>query len=285
MPSLESVLQQAEICLKGLTDSPRLDAEILLAHTIQRSRTYLRTWPEQLLTQAQSDQFESLLQQRQQGLPIAYLTGRREFWSREFYVSPDVLIPRPETELLVELCLALLPQHQPCRIIDLGTGSGVIAITLAAERPNAEVVATDFSTAALEVARFNAEKHRIKNLRFFHSHWFAAVTSTHFDLVASNPPYIAKHDPHLAQGDLRFEPKSSLISAQEGLADIRCLADQSRFYLKTGGHLLIEHGYDQATAVQKIFRDFGYDKVQTHADLSGHARITSGLHIQANIKP
>lgn len=278
MESIESSLQKAAFSLHGLSDSPRLDAEVLLAHVIKQSRAHLRAWPERRLETKQSELFDALIQQRRHGIPIAYLTGYREFWSREFHITPNVLIPRAETEQLVELCLELIPGRQPFRLIDLGTGSGAIAVTLAAERPYADVVATDHSASALEIARLNANKHRTHNIRFFLSDWFSDLPAMQFDLVVSNPPYIDENDIHLNQGDLRFEPKTSLISAQQGLADIRCLIDQSRHFLMPGGHLLIEHGYDQQFAVRRLFKDFGYDNVRTHFDLSGQPRVSSGQY-------
>lgn len=276
MSSIESALKKAASLLQSLSDSPQLEAEILLSETFQHSRSYLRAWPERQLASEHAESFWALVQKRQQGMPIAYLTGRREFWSREFHVSPDVLIPRPETELLIELCLDLIPARQPFKLIDLGTGSGIIAITLAAERPFAQVSAAEVSLAALDVAKRNAEKHHVDTLRFYHSNWFADVPETLFDLIVSNPPYIAENDAHLSQGDLRFEPKISLSSAGQGLADISHIADHARNRLPTGGHLLVEHGYNQKMAVQTIFKKLGYDNVKTHDDLSGQPRVTYG---------
>ena len=217
-----------------------------------------------------------MIKQRQQGTPIAYLTGTREFWSRDFTVTPDVLIPRPDTELLIELGLELIPKNQAVKIIDLGTGSGIIAVTLAAERPNAQVTAVDASLAALEIAKHNAQYHQLANIEFYQSDWFSNVPKSLFDLVISNPPYIDPDDEHLQQGDVRFEPQSALIADNQGLSDIQIIADKARSYLIPEGHLLIEHGYNQAPQVQAIFNALAYDKVQSYRDLSGQPRVTYG---------
>jgi release factor glutamine methyltransferase len=276
MPTIATLLREALPLLSDNSDSAALDAEILLCLALKKPRSHLRAWPDRKPEPEQIRYFQALLQQRRQGTPIAYLTGRREFWSRDFQVTPDVLIPRPETELLIEISLTLLPKDQPARLIDLGTGSGIIAITLATELPQAEVTATDLSLAALTIAQRNAAEHRTDHIRFLHSDWFASVPSATFDLVISNPPYIAENDSHLKQGDVRFEPRTALTAPSQGLADIRTIAAEARRYLRIGGHLLIEHGYDQEQAVQSIFRFMGYDNVRTYKDLSGQPRATYG---------
>ncbi len=275
--SIDSLLASATERLAPLSDTARLDAEVLLCHCLHKNRSFLRAWPEHRPSTDQINRFEAMVSQRQQGIPVAYLVGKREFWSREFEVDPAVLIPRPDTELLVELSLSLLPSGQPCKIIDLGTGSGILAITLAAERPLAEVVATDISLAALDIAQRNTQRLHVTNVRFLASHWFDAVSERDFDLVISNPPYIADDDPHLRQGDVRFEPQTALVSAENGLKDIRLIADQARRHLKIGGHLLIEHGYNQQAEVQDIFEQVNYRQVTAHKDLAGNPRVTSGL--------
>ncbi|MDO9139560.1 MAG: peptide chain release factor N(5)-glutamine methyltransferase, partial [Methylobacter sp.] len=274
--SIKSVLDEAAATLASVSDSAMLDAEILLCQALDKSRSHLRAWPDKLLQPGQLAVFRTLLEQRQQGRPIAYITGQREFWSRDFQVSPDVLIPRPDTELLIELSLALIPAEQPCTILDLGTGSGIIAITLAAERPQAQVSAIDFSLAALDIARLNADRHKLSNIEFYRSDWFASVPATKFDLIISNPPYIAEDDAHLQQGDVRFEPRTALSAPEQGLADIRMIATAARDYLNPGGHLLIEHGYNQQQPVQALFKDLHYTKIQTYSDLSGQPRATYG---------
>jgi release factor glutamine methyltransferase len=274
---IQSLLSWANEQLRPSSDTATLDTEVLLCHCLNKNRSFLRAWPEHSPNQLQIQQFQTLIQERQRGLPIAYLTGQKEFWSRNFTVSPDVLIPRPDSELLIELSLSLLPKNQPCKIIDLGTGSGILALTLAAERPKFDVLATDISHAALRIAQLNAKQLQIDNVRWLQSSWFEQVTEIDFDLIISNPPYIEANDPHLQQGDVRFEPKTALISAENGLEDIRILADKSRAHLKHQGHLLVEHGYNQQNAVQAIFKKFNYSEITTHPDLSGNPRVTSGV--------
>lgn len=276
MPTIKTLLANATNTLTNHSDSPLLDAEVLLGFVLNKPRTYLRAWCDNTLTDQQQTVFAALVQQREQGIPIAYLTGTREFWSRDFTVTSDVLIPRPDTELLIELSLELIPKNHAVKLIDLGTGSGIIAVTLAAERPNAQVVAVDASLAALEVAKRNAQQHQLTNIEFYQSDWFANVPNTLFDLVISNPPYIDPEDEHLQQGDVRFEPKSALIADNQGLSDIEIIADKARHYLKPAGHLFIEHGYNQAPQVQAIFNALAYENVQSYRDLSGQFRVTYG---------
>lgn len=274
--SNQTLIDSAATNLAPFSENPTLDAEVLLCHCLRKSRSFLRAWPEHYPSTRQVAEFKTLVQLRAQGHPVAYLTGQREFWSREFKVSPDVLIPRPETELLIELALKLLPTGKPAKIIDLGTGSGVIAITLAAERPLVEVIAVDTSHSALAIAKDNARQVGAANVKFVNSAWMSNIEDLDFDLVISNPPYIASDDPHLQQGDVRFEPDSALVSAENGLRDIRLIAEQAREHLKPGGHLLVEHGYNQQAAVQTIFKNLNYQQISTHADLSGNPRVTSG---------
>ncbi len=275
--NIHRLLASAAELLVPSSETALLDAEVLLCHCLNKNRSFLRAWPEHQPTSRQIADYRHLIEKRRQGIPVAYLTGHREFWSRNFLVCPDVLIPRPDSELLVELSLECLPAGPACKIIDLGTGSGILAITLAAERPTADVIATDLSPAALTVAKLNAERLSTHNVRFLQSHWFDAVPEQEFDLVISNPPYIAEDDPHLQQGDVRFEPDGALVSAENGLKDIRLIAEQARGHLKNGGHLLVEHGYNQQVEVQAIFEALNYRKVETHADLSGNPRVTSGI--------
>lgn len=276
MPTIQSLLAQATQDLAASSGSPALDAEVLLCHVLAKPRTYLRAWGDKSLDEGQQHQFHALCAQRQQGWPIAYLIGSREFWSRDFWVTPDVLIPRPDTELLIELCLPLIPKDAGYTIIDLGTGSGIIAITLAAERPNAKLIAADRCPEALAVARENASRHQLANIEFYLSDWFKSLPPQRVQLIVSNPPYIAPQDPHLQQGDVRFEPDSALIAADEGLRDLKAIAETAKAWLVEGGHLLMEHGYDQTAAVQAIFNAHGYKDVQTYQDLSGQPRVTGG---------
>lgn len=279
MPSINTVLAEAAKSLQAVSDSALLDAEIMLCTVLGKERSYLRTWPDQELDPGHVGTYKVMLDERQQGKPIAYIIGNREFWSRDFQVSPDVLIPRPDTELLIELSLALIPANQPCRIIDLGTGSGIIAITLAAERPYAQVSAADISATALQIAKANALKHKVEHIQFYQSNWFENIPAGKFDFIVSNPPYLAEDDEHLQQGDLRFEPKTALIAAQRGLSDIRTIAKTARDKLGNGGFLLVEHGYNQQNDVQNLFRSLGYCNIQAHTDLSGQPRVTSGQYL------
>jgi release factor glutamine methyltransferase len=276
MPCIKSLLKESTSLLEISSDSASLDAEILLCQILKKERSFLRAWPDLELQSKQTNQFWSLIKQRQQGTPIAYITGNKEFWSRDFHVSPDVLIPRPDTELIIELSLKLILDNKPIKIIDLGTGSGIIAITLAAERLQADISATDLCLAALSIAKLNARKHDINNIKFYQSNWFANVPPIKFNLIITNPPYIAEDDVHLTQGDIRFEPRSALCSGKQGLNDIIIIADTARNFLEPGGHLLIEHGYDQQHSVQSILKGYHYDFVQTATDLSGQPRVTYG---------
>lgn len=275
--TIKELLRQAAETLAATSYSPRADAEILLAHVLGKSRTYLFTWPEKQLEPEQEKCFRELIARRQAGEPIAYIVGAREFWSREFLVTPDVLIPRPETELLVELALERIPQDRPCLIADLGAGSGAIAVTIALERPQATVLASDISAQALTVAKANAERLGARNVEFVLSDWLDGWPPQRFDLIVSNPPYIVEGDPHLAEGDLRFEPAGALASGKDGLDAVRRIAADARQWLKPGGALLLEHGYDQAEAVQALLREFGYTDVASQRDLLGHGRVTLGL--------
>jgi release factor glutamine methyltransferase len=274
--SIESLLRAAQQLLQTSSDSPRLDVEILLAHTLKQSRTYLRTWPQQLITAEQAAHFHDLLSRRANGEPIAYLTGQRDFWDMTLAVSPDTLIPRPETERLVELALEKIPADASWHIADLGTGSGAIALAIARERPHCHLLATDLSVAALDIAHHNAQRLGVRNIRFSSGHWFAPLAGEQFQLIVSNPPYIHPDDPHLRQGDLRFEPPSALQSGADGLADIRIICDQARQHLQPPGWLLLEHGYDQGPAVQELLSTLGYTQVSVYEDLAHNERVSAG---------
>jgi release factor glutamine methyltransferase len=275
--TIAGILREAAETLAAVSHSPRLDAEILLAHVTGKNRAHFRAWPEKDLAPEEEAAFWRFVEQRRVGTPVAYLTGRREFWSREFRITPDVLIPRPDTELLIELALNRAPSNRSADILDLGTGSGVIAVTLALERPLARVSALDRSPAALDIAQRNAALHHARNVRFLQSHWFAAVVEDEcFDLIVSNPPYIAENDPHLAQGDVRFEPALALSSGLDGLEDIRRIVRDAPTHLAAGGWLLLEHGYDQAEAVRALLMQMGFEAVASYPDLQGHERVSGG---------
>ncbi|MCK5870929.1 protein-(glutamine-N5) methyltransferase, release factor-specific [Methylococcaceae bacterium CS1] len=274
MNDIQSVLTSSASTLMGTSDSADLDVEVLLCHVLKKNRSYLRTWPERELNKTQLDQFNRLLEQRQQGQPIAYITGNREFWSRDFYVDSNVLIPRPDTETLIELCLELI-QHKPnARLVDLGTGSGIIAITLAAEFPQLDVTAVDNSATALKIAQKNAQLNQTTDIHFLQSNWFDQLADESFDFIVSNPPYIAPDDPHLDQGDVYFEPESALIAEQQGLADIMHISKHSQHYLNKGGYLILEHGYNQKQSVHDILQQHQYQNIHCLHDLSGQPRIS-----------
>lgn len=256
----------------------RIEVQSLLQHVLRQSRAWMLAHAEQALTAIQQAEYQGLLQRRLQGEPVAYLLGEREFYGLLFKVTPATLIPRPETELLVELALERMPQHQSCRVLDLGTGSGAIALAIAQTRPAAMVTAADAAPAALEVAQQNAQRLAIPNVRFVRSNWFAALAGEDFDLIVSNPPYVAADDPHLQQGDLRFEPLSALASGADGLDDIRHIVTEAPVHLRPGGWLLLEHGYDQAARVRELLSKAGFRRVFSAPDLAGIERVSGGCH-------
>jgi release factor glutamine methyltransferase len=273
-PNLAMALDAASLRLKAVSDSARTDASILLCHVLDCPRSFLLSHPETRLTAGQQQQFEALVARRLAGEPVAYLTGSREFWSLELKVTPAVLIPRPETETLVEAALARLPLDQPRRVADLGTGSGAIALSLARERPKAHVIATDVSDDAIAVARENERAHGIPNVVFHESIWFAALEGQTFDVIVSNPPYVAADDPHLPA--LRHEPRAALVSGPDGLDALRHIIGKAPAYLNTQGWLLVEHGAEQAEVVRALFLSAGFNAVETLADLAGLPRVTAG---------
>ncbi|CAI0717538.1 Release factor glutamine methyltransferase [Serratia entomophila] len=255
--------------------SARRDAEILLGFVTGRARTFLMAFGETLLTPPQQQQLETLLARRERGEPVAYLVGEREFWSLPLSVSPATLIPRPDTECLVELALERLPA-QPCRMLDLGTGTGAIALALASERPDCAVTGVDLHPEAVALAQHNAQKLNIGNAQFLQGSWFAPLAGQTFALIASNPPYIDAADPHLAQGDVRFEPGSALVAADRGLADLAAIVRQAPQYLQPQGWLLLEHGWQQGNSVRELLQAAGFSAVATHRDYGGNDRVTLG---------
>lgn len=272
MLTIESLLNAA-----ALPDSPtpRLDAELLLAHVLDKSRSYLHTWPERELDAAQLARYQVALARRQAGEPVAYILGRQGFWSLELEVAEHTLIPRPDTELLVETALALLPAT-PQQVLDLGTGSGAIALALASERGGWQVVGVDRIAEAVSLAERNRARLNVANARFAESHWFSRLAGQRFQLIVSNPPYIRADDRHLAEGDVLFEPSSALVAGADGLDDIRLIIQQAPDYLEAGGWLLLEHGFDQAGAVRELLRARGFAAVDSRRDLGGHERISLG---------
>ncbi|UYI47813.1 peptide chain release factor N(5)-glutamine methyltransferase [Vibrio natriegens] len=275
--SIEQALKSATAKLtEGGKESPSLDAAVLLCHVLGKPRSYLLTWPERALEAEQQAQFEALLERRLAGEPVAYIIGEREFWSLPLKVSPSTLIPRPDTERLVEVALDKTFE-QSGSILDLGTGTGAIALALASEMPKRQVMGVDLKQEARELAEYNAKQLNIKNVTFAQGSWFEPVVpGTKFALIVSNPPYIDEKDPHLAQGDVRFEPKSALVADEGGLADIRYISDIARQYLEEGGWLIFEHGYEQGQAVRDIMLRFGYQQVVTEQDCAGNDRVTLG---------
>jgi len=252
----------------------RIEVQCLLQHVLGVQRAYLMAHPEQVLNEEQQRAFDALLASRLRGVPIAHLLGEREFFGLNLKVTPATLIPRPDTELIVELALNRISQTQPCRVLDMGTGSGAIALAIAKHKPNADVVAVDASLEALDVAIENASRLDIANVRFKQSDWFSALSGRSFDLIVSNPPYIASSDIHLSQGDLRFEPLTALASGEDGLADIRRIISAAPKHLTSNGWLLLEHGYDQAGSVRDLLTQRGFVEVFSEKDISGIERVT-----------
>ncbi|WP_449545317.1 peptide chain release factor N(5)-glutamine methyltransferase [Lelliottia amnigena] len=259
----------------GESESPRRDAEILLEHVTGKARTYILAFGETALTADQHAELSDLLSRRKAGEPVAHLTGEREFWSLPLYVSAATLIPRPDTECLVEHALARLPATA-CRILDLGTGTGAIALALASERSDCQITAVDVMPDAVALALRNVARLGFNNVKIQQSSWFDALVDQQFEMIVSNPPYIDERDPHLSQGDVRFEPLTALVAADEGLADIAHIVTVSRQHLTAGGWLLIEHGWTQGEAVRALFTHAGYERVETCQDYGGNDRLTLG---------
>ncbi|EOC1338631.1 peptide chain release factor N(5)-glutamine methyltransferase [Cronobacter dublinensis] len=259
------------------SESSRRDAEILLGFVTGRTRTFILAFGETALADDELTRLDALLARRVQGEPVAYLTGQREFWSLPLEVSAATLIPRPDTECLVEQALGRLPAA-PSRILDLGTGTGAIALALACERPDCQVTALEVIPEAVELARRNAQRLGIDNVTVLQSHWFSALTDARFSLIVSNPPYIDGDDPHLTQGDVRFEPKSALVAPNAGLADLDAIITGARRFLENDGWLLVEHGWRQGGAVRELFTRAGYHGVETCRDYGGNERLTLGQY-------
>ncbi|ANI82761.1 peptide chain release factor N(5)-glutamine methyltransferase [Kosakonia oryzae] len=266
---------RAAISQLQTSESPRRDAEILLGFVTGKTRTFILAFGETRLTAEQQQQLDALLARRALGEPVAHLVGEREFWSLPLFVSPATLIPRPDTECLVEQALNRLPAS-PCRILDLGTGTGAIALALASERPDCHVTAVDVVAEAVALAQRNAEHLAITNVEILQSRWFSALAGQQFAMIVSNPPYIDEQDPHLAQGDVRFEPLSALVAADHGLADLQTIICDARRFLLPGGWLLLEHGWQQGAAVRSLFSQYGWQEVETCRDYGGNERLTLG---------
>lgn len=259
-------------------DSPtaQLDAELLLAYVLDQPRSYLYTWPEKTVNETLTASYMALLERRQRGEPVAYLLGRQGFWTLDLAVAEHTLIPRADTELLVEAALQLAASESLLNVLDLGTGSGAVALAIASERPHWQVAGVDRIESAVALALSNQRQLALTNVQFLVSDWFSALAEQRYDLILSNPPYIAESDPHLAQGDVRFEPLSALVAGPDGLDDIRTIIAQAPSYLTAHGWLLLEHGFEQASAVGELLKQAGFVDVSSQRDLAGHERISLG---------
>jgi release factor glutamine methyltransferase len=274
MTDIANLLKQATAENTG--GLSRVDAEFLLSYFLSKPRSWLYAYSDFQLKPEQVIKFQELINRRVNGEPVAYITGRRGFWSFDLHVTPDTLIPRPETELLVELAIERIDPNLNSQVLDLGTGTGAIALAIAQECPKAKVVAVDYSEPTLEVARKNVAELHIRNLELLKSNWYEALGERRFDVIASNPPYIELNDEHLSQGDLRFEPISALASGQDGLDDIRLIIKGAKNHLNPNGWLMIEHGWNQAEAIRQLFEQAGFVKISTEQDLGKRDRVTLG---------
>ena len=277
---IDAALRSATKALSMHSETARLDAELILAHCLQANRSYLYTWPEKELSETAQACFTEAITKRQSLYPVAYILGYQEFWSLPITVTPDVLIPRADTELLVETALNKISSLTSPNILELGTGSGAVSLAIASERPDASIVACDLSDAALSVATNNRNKLDINNIEFILSDWFSAMPHALFDLVVSNPPYVDPEDLHL-QSSIKYEPKLALTAEETGLADLRKISKEARHYIKPHGWLIMEHGFDQAKIVKAMLQNEGYESVISLKDLGKNDRITIGKHVVA----
>ncbi|MGE6460626.1 peptide chain release factor N(5)-glutamine methyltransferase [Pseudoalteromonas tetraodonis] len=273
--TVENAITTGANLLASSSDSAKLDAQVLLLNILQKPRSYLFTWPEKRLTDEQSQAFERACERRLNGEPVSHITGYREFWSLQLEVNPTTLIPRPDTETLVELALSCNVPND-AKVLDLGTGTGAIALALGSEMPTWDIIAVDRIDDAVALAKRNQKRLAINNVCVEQSNWFSALNNKKFDLIVTNPPYIEYNDKHLHQGDVRFEPLSALVADDAGLADIKQIITQSRDYLHSNGYLLIEHGFEQSAAVRHIFNQMAFINVSTVKDLGNNDRVTFG---------
>jgi len=259
------------------SEEPQVDAQYLLSFVLDKDFTWLKTWSDRNLTEKQILQFEKLIVRRNQGEPVAYITGEKHFWTLTLKSNSSTLIPRAETEILVEQALLFLEKYPAVKVLDLGTGTGAIGLAIASERSKDLVYACDLEGDAVELAKLNAKNNNIDNIEIFQSDWFSRVEVTDFDLIVANPPYIVKDDPHLTQGDLIFEPDSALVSGENGFADIKKIIRQATGYLNKQGVLMLEHGFEQGEQVRELLAAYGYTQVKTIQDLSKLDRVTMGV--------
>ncbi|CED61770.1 Peptide release factor-glutamine N5-methyltransferase [Moritella viscosa] len=279
---MKTIAQLLQWAVKQLTDSesPKLDADVILCFLLDKDRSHLFTWDDKVMDDDIIRRFTALIMRRQAGEPVAHILGYREFWSLELEVSPDTLIPRPDTEVLVEQALACMP-IQACQVLDLGTGTGAIALALASESPQATVTAIEYQQGAAALARRNAKRCGL-DVAILQGSWFEPLqASQRFDVIVSNPPYIEEHDPHLAMGDVRFEPLTALVAADDGLADLKHIIREGYQFLTMDGWLLVEHGFEQGVAVRALFTESNYHQVVTHKDYGNNDRITVGQRKEA----
>ena len=274
--TIGQLLDEATKRLSASRGGARLDAEVLLARILGKPRSHLYAWPEREVGPDELRDFRAILHRRLEGVPVAYLTGHREFWSLPLQVTPETLIPRPETETLVELALERIPPDTPWRIADLGTGTGAIALAISRERPLCRIIATDISGKALAIAASNAALLALYNMRFIQGNWLEALDRGTFDMILSNPPYIADSDPHLQRGDVAFEPRRALVSGADGLDDVRTIVRDARMALRPGGWLLLEHGHDQRRGVLELLRKHDYQSICGFSDAAGIDRVVAG---------
>lgn len=265
--------------LSHTSKAPLIDAEILLAHVLQKPRIFLHTWPDRNLSDEENCCFLDLLNRRKTGIPIAYLTGFQPFWSFNLMVNETTLIPRPETEHLVELALSKLDKNRAYQVVDLGTGSGAVGLAIAKERPKAQIFATDISHDALDIAMRNANALNINNIQFYQGNWCDALPANAYDMIVSNPPYVALNEVSLLSPEVHFEPSTALFSGENGLTDMAYILHQAKHYLKSGGYLFVEHGFSQGEEVRLLFETAGFEEIVTYLDYSGHERVSSGVGV------
>ena len=271
--TIDQALKQGRQRLSN-SESPDIDCTVLLCHLLKCNPTYLHTWPDKALTDMQQQTFSTYLTQRLEGHPVAHIIGQRGFWTLDLKVTPDTLIPRPDTEILVSAALEKVSSNM-C-IADLGTGTGAVGLALASERADITVIATDYSAQALAVANLNIRQTALDNMMLWQGDWLSAIAKHSLDMIVSNPPYIEADDPHLGRGDVGFEPLSALVSGTDGLDDIRTIIKQAQDCLKPKGWLMIEHGFQQAKAVRDLFQQAGLDKIETRKDFGNNDRVTLG---------